>query len=228
MDKRFLGILVLLVAIFIGFLAFSGGSSKNGGGGSNGKAQPSNHVTGNNTKGVTLLEYGDFQCPICEIYYSPVKEVTQRYQNDIHFQFRNLPLTSIHPNAFSAARAAEAAAMQNKYWEMHDTLYDNTNWQNWTRSQAPLSFFTTYAQQLGLDVNKFKTDYASSQVNDTINADLAAFNKTGQQMATPTFFINGKYVSNDQLADSNGPSVDKFSKVIEDAIAAQTSSNQSQ
>lgn len=220
MSNRFLAILIAIIigigAIFW-FTRDKANAPTNGG---NGSSQATNHVTGGGKKGVTLLEYGDYQCPVCEAYSSTVKQVTTTFSNDIYFQFRNLPLSQIHQNAFAAARAAEAAAKQNKFWEMHDMLYQQANWQSWTNTSNPKTYFDTYAQQLGLNVAQFSTDYASSEINSTINADIAEFQKTGQQMATPAFFINGKFINNQDLIDDNGPSVAKFTKVINDAIAA--------
>jgi protein-disulfide isomerase len=219
-DKRFLSILAGLIIIFAGIFAItqhSSNKSNSGSGASSSKA--TNHTEGQNQKNVTLVEYGDYECPICEAYYTPLKEAVTPYLNDIHFQFRNLPLTSIHPNAFAAARAAEAAGMQNKYWEMHDMLYDQANWQVWSQSKSPISLFESYAQTLGLNLNQYKQDYSSSKVNDAINADVSEFNKTGKSMATPSFFLDGQYIDNSQMADNNGPSVNKISQVIKDEIA---------
>lgn len=220
MDKRFLAILGGIIAIFIGIFVITQVSSDDKNGGSNNKQQPTNHIKGEGKKGVTLTEYGDFQCPICLAYEPSVKEVYSRFSKDIYFQFRNLPLVSIHPNAFAAARAAEAAGMQNKYWEMHDKLYENQS--AWSGSNNALSLFKTYAQQIGIDVDKFTTDYAKKEVNDAINADLAEFQKTRQDQQTPTFFINGKYIDNKDLSDNRGvPSADKFADVIKTEIAKQ-------
>jgi len=170
------------------------------------------------------MEYGDYECPVCGIYYSTVKQVAAQFSNDIYFQFRNLPLTQIHKNAFAAARAAEAAGLQDKFWEMHDLLYENqdpTGQNGWVASNDPLTFFTPYAKQLGLNTTQFNSDYASDKVNNAISADLTAFGKTGQQEATPTFFIDGTYVPNTELTDSKTgqPSVDKFAAVINAEIA---------
>jgi protein-disulfide isomerase len=128
-------------------------------------------------------------------------------------------LPQIHQNAFAAARAAEAAGLQNKYWQMHDTLYDQANWQQWTTSSNPPQFFNGYAQQIGLNVEQFKKDYASDKVNSAINADLAAFGKTKQQQATPAFFLDGVFIDNSKLADSSGPSASKFTDLIKAEIA---------
>jgi protein-disulfide isomerase len=227
MDKRFLSILAILVIVFGGiFIASQHSSSSSSAGGSN-NGKPTNHVEGNNTKGVTFTEYGDYQCPICGAYYQPLKSsLTPELLQNIQFQFRNLPLTSIHQNAFAGARAAEAAGLQGKYFEMHDMLYENQT--SWSESSSPINFFEKYAKSLGLNVTQFKNDYSSGKVNDAINADVAAFKATKQQQATPTFFINGKYVANSEFSDpaSGAPSAEKITKVINDAIAKQSSSKQ--
>lgn len=222
MDKRFLGILAAIIIIFIGIFAISQHSSNKGtGGSSSSNSKPTSHVEGQDKTGVTLVEYGDFECPVCGIYYQPLKQAVAPLLDQIHFQFRNLPLTAIHPNAFAGARAAEAAALQSKFWQMHDKLYENQN--NWANSSSPIDLFAQYAQQIGLNVNQFKSDYASSKVNDAINADLAAFDKTGQQKATPTFFLDGKYLPNSSLIDASGaPSVDKIQAAIKAEIDAKT------
>jgi hypothetical protein len=104
MDKRFLGILGILVIIFGGIFVASQHSSSNSSGGSSGNGQPTNHVQGQNAKNVTFVEYGDYECPICGAYYQPLKSaLTPDVLQNIHFQFRNLPLVSIHQNAFAIA-----------------------------------------------------------------------------------------------------------------------------
>lgn len=221
MDKRLIGILAIIAAVFIGIAIFTGGSKSSSGTGSKTNAQPTSHITGSGKTGVKLVEYGDYECPVCEAYYQPVKQVAAKYNDRIYFQFSNLPLVQVHPNAFAAARAAEAAGLQNKYWEMHDALYENQS--AWATSRNPMTYFTDYAQKLGLNMDKFKSDYAGSQVNDVINADVAAFHKTGQEEGTPTYFLDGKYIANSQLVDSNGlPSVDKFSALIDKEIASKS------
>lgn len=236
MDKRFLAILAVIIIIFAAIFAITQKSS-NGGSSSGNSAKASNHVIGDGQSGVKLVEYGDFECPICEEYYPVVKQVQQKYDKQIFLQFRNLPLTAIHQNAFAGARAAEAAGMQGKYWEMHDLLYQNqdpTGASGWVASHSPLSYFDQFAQQLKLNVSQFDKDYASSTVNDTINADLAAFDKTGQPKATPTFFLDGQVLDNSKLGvpSSTSPgqldvnaSVANFSKFIDAAIAKKTATN---
>lgn len=218
MDKRFLGILGAIIIIFIAIFAVTQHSNNNNSGNSSGSGQPTSHIEGQGAKGVTLVEYGDYECPICEEFYQPLKQVVADNSQNIYFQFRNLPLTSIHKNAFSGARAAEAAGLQGKYWQMHDKLYDNQA--QWTGANNPLPEFQTYAQELGLNMSQFNSDYSGDKVNSAINADLAAFAKTGQPQATPTFFLDGKVLDNTQFIDTqNGTiSVDKFNQVIANEI----------
>jgi protein-disulfide isomerase len=146
MDKRFLAILGVIVAVFLGVLVFQGNSKT--GTKTNGSTQPTNHVEGNLNSKVTLVEYGDYECPACESFYPTVQAVQQKYNDTIKFQFRNLPLSQIHPNAIAGARAAEAADMQGKFWQMHDALYDQTNWQQWSTSSNPDPYFWQYAGRL--------------------------------------------------------------------------------
>jgi protein-disulfide isomerase len=129
-------------------------------------------------------------------------------------------LVSIHQNAFAAARAAEAAALQGKFWQMHDALYEENQVyydssetaSSWVGASNPEAYFEKYASELGLNVSKFETDYASSQVNNLINADMAKGNKLGVD-ATPSFYLNGKQIS-------VGDSAAAFEKVINAAIKA--------
>ncbi len=224
MDKRFLAILASLAIIFVGIFVVSQHSSNKSSGTAN-SAQPTSHVTGAGQKNVTLIEYGDYECPVCEAYYQPLKQVVGKYAADIHFQFRNLPLVQLHKNAFAAARAAEAAGLQNKYWQMHDALYEQSNWVNWRAANNPQTFFETYAQQIGLNLEQLRQDFTSSKVNEAINADIAEFNKTGKSQGTPSFFLDGQYIDNSQVADSSGPSFAKFQQLIDAEIAKKNPHN---
>lgn len=159
------------------------------------KALPQNgdiadHVTGNTSGKVTFIEYGDFQCPSCEGAYPNVKTLISTYGDKVTFIFRNFPLTTIHPNARAAAAVAEAAGLQGKYWEMHDALYDNQN--DWSSLDATkrTTVFAGFAQQLGLDMNRYNADLTGKAVDQKISFDQALGKKLGIH-ATPTFFING-------------------------------------
>jgi protein-disulfide isomerase len=220
MDKRFWAILGVILVVVVGAIWISNDKKNNN---TNTNAAPTNHVEGQGTTGVKLVEYGDYECPICGMYYPTVKQIQAEFNSQIYFQFRNLPLTSIHQNAMAGARAAEAASEQDKFWQMHDLLYENQN--SWAQASDPTPYYTAYAKQLGLNITKFQQDEASDYVNNVINADLNAFSQTGQQEATPTFFLDGKYISNSELVDSNGqPSATKFAAVINNEIASKAKS----
>jgi protein-disulfide isomerase len=209
MSKPFWVAIAAVIVIFGGILLFKGGDA---GAPSASNAKPTNHLIGDGKTGVVLVEYGDYQCPFCGQYYPIVKQVQEKYNSQITFQFRNLPLLQIHQNAFAGARAAEAASLQGKFWEMHDMLYENQS--AWSSSSKSLTIFEAYAKQLGLNTDKFKKDFASSSVNDTINADIVAFDKTKQEKSTPTFFLDGKKIK--------PTSVDEFSKLIDGEITAKS------
>src|ERR1700761_1110554 len=156
MDKRFLAIIGVIIVVFIGVATYNNHKS-NGGASTGSTSKPTNHVEGNLTSKVTLVEYGDYECPVCESYFSTVQQVAQKYNAQIKFQFRTLPLSQIHPNAFAGARAAEAADLQGKFWQMHDLLYDqndayyasNETDSTWINASDPTTFFDQYAAQLG-------------------------------------------------------------------------------
>lgn len=215
MERRFILILVLLAVVFGGFLAFNKKDSGDTGGDNSAQAQTSNHTYGEGKKNVTLAEYADFQCPACAAYYPIIKQVKEKYKEDITFQFINFPLDSIHQNARAAHRAAEAAAKQNKFWEMHDKLYENQ--QAWESISDPKTIFEDYATQLSLNLEQFKTDVASSETNSIINADISQGKDKGVS-STPTFYINGVKI------ESTPRDVESFYKLIDEAIAKQSSS----
>lgn len=176
-------------------------------------ANPTNHTFGNTTSKVKLVEYADFQCPGCGSFFPILKQVKEKYKDQVTFQFVNFPLTTIHQNALAAHRAAQAASNQNKFWEMHDLLYQNQS--NWSASGDAPSIFESYAKDLGLDMSMYQNDFISAQTNAVINADVQAGQKL-KVTGTPTFFLNDK-----QIEDNNSIStVEKLSAVIEAEIAA--------
>lgn len=160
---------------------------------------------------VTVVEFGDYQCPACGAAYPETKQMLQDYSGKINFLFRNFPLPQ-HPYAQLGAEAAEAAGNQGKFWQMHDMLYENqTTWGNLEPGKAipqdqVVSTFLGYAQSLGLDVNKFKTDLQNNQYQDLINKDIADGNSLGIN-STPTFFVNGQRVV-------GAPSYDELKSII--------------
>ena len=149
------------------------------------------HVIGNVGSKVILIEYGDFQCPPCANAYPVVKSITELYKDQMQFVFRNFPITEVHPNAKAAAGTAEAAGLQDKYWQMHDKIYETqTDWSELSINDRG-KFFENLAKEIGLDINKFNTDLSSKSVSEKINYDTALGKKAGVD-ATPTFYLNGK------------------------------------
>lgn len=140
---------------------------------------------------VTVVEFGDFQCPACGQAFPYVSKLKDEFKDKITFVFRNFPLP-MHPNAQPAAEAAEAAAAQGKFWEMHDKLFENQS--QWSSLADPTSVFTLYAEQLGLDKDKFAKDVQSDANAERISKDQSDGYAVGVS-GTPTFFINGKQQS---------------------------------
>jgi protein-disulfide isomerase len=149
------------------------------------------HIEGKTDSKVVLIEYGDYQCPSCGSAYPNVNTLMNEYSDRVALIFRNFPLTSIHPNAKVAAASAEAAGLQGKYWEMHNVLYENQkSWETLDATKR-VDAFVGYANQLGLDTTKFKTDLSSTDINKKITYDMTLGKANGVD-ATPTFFLNGK------------------------------------
>ena len=173
------------------------------------------HVFGKADSKVVFTEYGDYQCPGCGGVYPTVKELTEKYEGQIAFVFRNFPITSIHPNARAAAAAAEAAGLQGKYWEMHDKLYENQSSWETLASDKRTEFFVNYARELGLSTDKFKTDLSSTRITQKISFDQALARKDGVN-STPSFYINGKAVAQDTWGDKA-----KLEAALTDALKAE-------
>lgn len=220
MNNRFALILVALVVGFAGILWFN---KKKDTSPSTSQAALTNHVKGANKKNVTLIEYGDFECSACYYYEPVVQQVIEKYKDDIAFQFRHFPLTAIHQHAMAGHRAAEAAARQGKFWEMHDILFQNAHQVGqdgklidieWTATTNPQPFFDKYAKTIGLDLEKFKTDMKSDEVNAAINADLAEGKRLGLS-GTPSFILDGKKIDTPN-------NLEGFSKLIDEAIKAKS------
>lgn len=152
------------------------------------------HVYGDKSSKVVLIEYGDFQCPGCAGAHPQIKTLKETYKDKIAFIFRNFPITTIHPNALAASTAAEAAGLQGKFWEMHDKLYENQ--QAWGSIDASkrTDVFVGYAEDIGLDVTQFREDLSNPKVNEKINRDRAFAQKVGVS-STPTFYIGDKKLS---------------------------------
>ncbi len=166
-------------------------------------------IRGNKNGTVTLVEYSDFQCPACRAAEPVVAELVQKYGDTIRVVYRHYPLNALHAHAEEAARAAEAAGRQGKFWEMHDMLFENQA--RWAAENNPETLFVTYAQQLALDTNKFLSDFDATEIRQKITAQQAGGDRA-KITATPTFFLNGKGVNLQNfgdLVDMVGAAVEK-------------------
>lgn len=138
---------------------------------------------------VTLEEFGDYQCPPCGQLHPALKNIKNEFGSNLNFVFRNLPLTAIHKNALLAAQAAEAARVQNRFWEMHGLLYESQKL--WSDDANPRPIFLKFARDLGLDTERFDRDLGGEEVKMRIEADQAAAARLGIT-GTPTILINGR------------------------------------
>ena len=141
------------------------------------------HIQGPADAPVTLVEYGDYECPYCGAAYPIVKEVQARMGERLRFVFRNFPITTSHPHAEQAAEAAEAAGGQGRFWEMHDVLYENQRHLEDENLRA-------YAEELRLDVELFGKELAEHVHAPRVREDFMSGVRSGVN-GTPTFFING-------------------------------------
>ncbi len=141
------------------------------------------HAEGPVDAPLTLVEYGDYQCPYCGAAYPVVKELQKTLGKKLRFVFRNFPLTQVHPYALIAAKAAEAAALQGKFWEMHDLLFEEQ------RLLKP-DIVPSWAKRIGLNLEQFENDTKQGSVEKRIGEDRQSGIRSGVN-GTPTVFING-------------------------------------
>ena len=151
------------------------------------------HIEGPANASLTLVEYGDYQCPYCGAAYPEVKKVQKELDSALRFVFRNFPLTNIHEFATNAAETAEAASAQGKFWPIHDFLYEH---------QATLgdsSVAVGYAKKLGLNTQKFERDIAQHVYQKRVKDDFMGGVRSGVN-GTPTFYVNGVRHDGDAIA----------------------------
>jgi protein-disulfide isomerase len=141
------------------------------------------HVRGS-AAGRLIVEYGDYECPYSRQAFHAIEQVEQQLGGNVRFAFRHFPLTSIHPHALAAAAAAEAAARQGRFWDMHELLFHR-------QKALEDGDLRGYAAQLGLDVAAFDRDRASRTVLERIQCDVDSGLASGQVLGTPTLFIDG-------------------------------------
>src|SRR6266702_7349358 len=141
------------------------------------------HVRGS-PAGRLIIEYGDYECPYSRRAFYAIEQVEQQLGRNVRFAFRHFPLTRIHPHALAAAAAAEAAAVQGRFWDMHELLFHR-------QKALEDGDLRGYAAQVGLDVAAFDRDRAGTAVADRIRRDMDSGLASGQVLGTPTLFIDG-------------------------------------
>ncbi len=167
------------------------------------------HIKGNPLAKVTLVEYGDFQCPACRVYAPTVKNLSTEFGDQLRVVYRHFPLVQ-HKQAPLAGQASEAAALQGKFWEMHDILYEKQN--EWAGKSDAEEKFAGYATSLGLDVEKFKQDMKSNDTKKKIEDDFDGGLRSGMPQGTPTFFFQDKRINTPRTYE-------EFEKLINKALA---------
>ncbi len=174
-------------------------------------AQPA-HALGNANAPVTLEEFGDFQCPPCGMLHPILDSLAKEFgPSKLRIVFREYPLVPTHVHALSAARAAEAAGLQNKFWELHDRIYEQQK--DWATANDARPIFSSYAKTIGLDMVKFERDVAGEAVERRIFLDGKRAHALGVK-GTPTVFLNGREVPFASLAP------DKLKALINSELAA--------
>jgi protein-disulfide isomerase len=161
-------------------------------------AQPP-QVLGRDDARVKIEEFGDFQCPSCGILHPVLKKLEAEYGDRMSITFREFPMATLHSNALEAARAAEAAGLQGRFWQMHDRLYDYQA--AWSDSDNVRAVFEQYAKDMGLDSARLIKDMDSEKVKDRLAADQRRGASLGVD-GTPTVLINGRLVPDNAINES--------------------------
>ena len=204
---------VALIAVFVGIDSASKQRAPNNPSDQNNSidgVKEDDHVKGGNfSSPVTIIEYSDFQCPACAAYYPITKKIFETNGAKVQFVYRYFPLESIHANALPASQAAEAAGKQNKFWEMHDLLFERQK--EWSNEKSPRDIFARYAGELRLNTGNFIADFENPATKDRIQKDYQSGTRARIE-GTPTFFINGAKIDNPR-------SYDEFQKLIDDVVA---------
>jgi protein-disulfide isomerase len=136
------------------------------------------------TSGRLIVEYGDYECPYSRAAYRNIQRVEAQLDDAVRFAFRHFPLTGIHPHALAAARAAEAAAVQGRFWDMHELLFHH-------QTAFDDDDLRRYARELGLDRARFDSDSGDEAVLERVQRDIDSAKQSGEVYGTPTLFIDG-------------------------------------
>lgn len=177
------------------------------------------HFKGGQSAKVVIEEFADYQCPTCASMHPTVQQIQAAYGDRVKIIFRNYPLMQAHPKAYDAAVAAEAAGMQNKFWEMQNQLF--TNQQFWVTAADHRKIFEDYAQKIGItDIEKFRTDMAGMAAKSRVDADLQRA-RALQVGSTPTFYLNGRSLPFEETE------FNRFRQAIDAELLKTQSGNQS-
>lgn len=166
-------------------------------------------VKGASDAKLDLVEFSDFQCPACKAYQPIVEKILQEFEGKIKFTYKHFPLTTIHSNATIAAKAAEAAGFQNKFWEMHDLLFAKQD--EWSNVSDPIKMFINYAKDIKIDPEKFEKDINSPKAAQAVIENSNEAISRGVR-ATPTFYLNGRSIPTPQDYPS-------FKSLLEEKLA---------
>lgn len=188
------GAIIALATAFFLFINRSGSNSNSSTGASDvisTEISAEENSKGPEDAAVTLVEYADFQCPACASYFPLVEQLSKEYSDKMRIVSRHFPLRSIHKHAQISAQAAEAAAKQEKYWEMASLLYKKQD--EWSNTRDPRGLFKQYAEELSLNLNQFEKDMNSSEAKAKVDADYESALSLGIN-STPTFYLNGNKI----------------------------------
>jgi protein-disulfide isomerase len=161
---------------------------------------PGTHVRGRSDAPVLLEEYADFQCPPCGFVHPILKRLEAEYEKELRVAFHHFPIRNIHKHAAEAARAAEAAGLQGKFWQMHDLLFEKQN--EWKDTPAARPLFLTYARTLGLNLEKFNQDIDSTAMSNRVMKDESSGAARGVT-GTPAMFLNGRELAFEEITNYN-------------------------
>jgi protein-disulfide isomerase len=189
-------VIVLAIAVAAGAAVFLARQPDSDNGGKNEPTTKLDQAVGGHFRGpenaeVTLVEFGDYQCPSCGAYHPFVKEILNRYPTKVRLEFHHFPLITIHPNSMAASKAAEAAGQQGHYWEMHDALFEYQA--QWADRPDPKPIFAAIANRIGINGTILLQDMENPALQERILKDVEQGDKAAIQ-AVPTFFIKGQQV----------------------------------
>lgn len=166
---------------------------------------PEDHSRGPLDAKLTVVEYADYQCPYCGEAYPFVEQLLTTFADSMRLIFRNLPLTQVHPHAEAAAEVAEAVGLQGKFWEIHDTLFENQH-------DLSTPSLLRYVEKVGADVHRATSDIASGGPRQRVKADAEGAIRSGAN-GTPTFFVNGVRYDGSWMYE---PFAEYLTKALED------------